>query len=158
MLPVIPISCSGARRASTVTKSQGCSLHSFFFRPTERCYQKPLVSVCESIYLCFTSFLPQDVYKVLIDSLLGNGSPSVPTGAFCGTVNISTQAYRDHFSGHVDLSRFIRRETGARIGAPFELVVFQSLASREEISNSGARGERKPPVCVLWKCWCDICR
>ncbi len=104
MLPVIPISCSGARRASAVTKSQGCSLYSFFFRQTERCYQKPLVSVCESVYLCFTSFLPQDVYKVLIDSLLGNGSPSVPTGAFCGTVNISTQAYRDQFSGHVDLS------------------------------------------------------
>lgn len=44
------------------------------------------------------------LYKVLIDSLLGNCSPSVPTGAFCGTFNISTQAYRDHFSGRVDLS------------------------------------------------------
>ncbi len=99
----IPIS-SGARRASAVTKSQGCCLYSLFFRQTERCYQKPLVFSVWSVYLCFTSFLPQDVYKVLIDSLLGNCSPSVPTGAFCGTFNISTQAYRDHFSGRVDLS------------------------------------------------------
>ncbi len=43
----IPIS-SGARRASAVTKSQGCCLYSLFFRQTERCYQKPLVSVCEA--------------------------------------------------------------------------------------------------------------
>lgn len=64
----------------------------------------------ERVYLCFSSFLPQDVYKVLIDRLLGTASPSVPTGPFCGMVNLSSQTYRDHFSIRVDLSSRVRRE------------------------------------------------
>lgn len=60
LVPVIPISSSGAWTVSAVTKRQGCCLYSVFFRHSELCHQKPLVSsqvfvkksICVSLLFC----------------------------------------------------------------------------------------------------------
>lgn len=114
----------------------------------------------ERVYLCFSSFLPQDVYKVLIDSLLGNGSPSVPTGPFCGMVNLSSQTYRDHFSIRVDLSSRVRREAWGSYRCPIwtcQVTIPGIKGGNIKFSvMCRVRVEKKPPVCVSLKCWRDV--
>lgn len=161
MLPVIPISSSSARTASAVTKSQGCCLYSFFFRQSECCDQKPLVSVCEvcvkasicvSLHFCHRMFT-----KCWLTAFWVTAPPLFPRESFVARLKYPLRHTGITFpamSIYPDLS-------GGRRGL-VPSPIWTCCVTIPGIKGGNIKfwdeRERKPPVCVLWKCWRDFCR
>ncbi len=155
MLPVIPFHVAVHGERVLLLKAKDALCVHFSLDRLNAATKSPLclcvkASICVSLHFCHRMCT-----KCWLTAFWVTAPPPFPQERFVARLIYPLWHTGISFPA-MSISGFIRRETGARIGAPFELVVLQSLASRRgNIKFWGERG-KKAAVCVLWKCWRDI--